>query len=118
MTRINSITTQPLFAAQGSVQVSVHVILRPHLILVVLCSLLFSSLSMPATVQAQGTCISLTALGSGSSYTQDFNTLSNTAGSVNNNLTLPGWYLSESGGGSRDNELYAVGTGSDNTGDT
>jgi uncharacterized protein len=60
--------------------------------------------------------ISLTALGN--PYTQDFDTLSNTAGSTTNNLTINGWYLTESGGGARDNEQYAVDTGSSTTGDT
>src|SRR4051812_41839604 len=54
----------------------------------------------------------------GSSYTQDFNTLSNTAGSTTNNLTIPGWEMTESGGGARDNEQYAVDTGGSTTGDT
>lgn len=54
----------------------------------------------------------------GGTYVQDFDTLSNTAGSTTN-ATLPaGWLLTESGGGSRDNEQYAVGTGSSNTGDS
>lgn len=54
----------------------------------------------------------------GGAYTQDFNTLSNTAGSTTN-ATLPtGWLLSETGGGARDNEQYAVDTGTSNTGDT
>jgi predicted extracellular nuclease len=49
-------------------------------------------------------------------YTQDFNTLAITG---TTNVALPlGWDISESGGGSRDNEQYAAGTGSDNTGDT
>jgi hypothetical protein len=53
----------------------------------------------------------------GSLYTQDFNTLSNTAGSTTNNLTIAGWYLNESGGGARDNEQYAVDAGGSTTGD-
>lgn len=60
--------------------------------------------------------VSLTT--SGSAYTQDFNTLSNTAGSTTNNLTITGWFQTETGGGARDNEQYAVDTGSSNTGDT
>ncbi|MFN8344419.1 MAG: ExeM/NucH family extracellular endonuclease [Spirosomataceae bacterium] len=43
--------------------------------------------------------------------------MSNTAGSTTNNLTIAGWFLTETGGGARDNEQYAVDTGSDNTGD-
>src|ERR1041384_4898431 len=61
-------------------------------------------------------CVSLTTLGS--PYTQNFDTLSNTAGSTTNNLTIPGWFMTEGGGGARDNEQYAVDTGSSTTGDT
>jgi len=59
-------------------------------------------------------CVSLT----GGAYTQNFDTLSNTAGSTTNNLTIPGWFMTESGGGARDNEQYAVDTGASTTGDT
>lgn len=51
-----------------------------------------------------------------SSYTQDFNTLLNTG--TTNALTLPGWSLNETGGGARDNELYAGDNGGSGTGDT
>ena len=51
-------------------------------------------------------------------YTQDFNTLSNTAASTTNNLMINGWLMTESGGGARDNEQYGVDPGSSNTGDT
>lgn len=61
-------------------------------------------------------CVSLTTFGS--AYAQNFNTLSNTAGSTTNNLTITGWFMTESGGGARDNEQYAVDTGASNTGDT
>ena len=54
----------------------------------------------------------------GTAYTQDFNTLSNVAGSTTNDLAIDGWVLSEGGLGSRDNEQYAVDDGSSNTGDT
>src|SRR6476469_4866731 len=64
----------------------------------------------------QAQCISLTTIGS--AYTQNFDTLSNTAGSTTNNLTLTGWFMTESGGGARDNEQYAVDTGGSTTGDT
>lgn len=64
---------------------------------------------------ASAQCVSLTTLGS--AYTQNFDTLSNTAGSTTNNLTIPGWFLTESGGGARDNEQYAVDTGASTTGD-
>jgi hypothetical protein len=59
--------------------------------------------------------VSLTTLGS--AYTQDFNTLSNVAGSTTNNLTITGWFLTESGGGARDNEQFAVDAGASTTGD-
>ncbi len=63
-----------------------------------------------------GQCVSLTTIGS--AYTQNFDTLSNTAGSTTNNLTITGWFMTESGGGARDNEQYAVDTGASATGDT
>jgi uncharacterized repeat protein (TIGR01451 family) len=65
---------------------------------------------------AEAQCVSLTTPGAAS--TQNFDTLSNTAGSTTNNLTITGWFLTESGGGARDNEQYAVDTGGSNTGDT
>jgi hypothetical protein len=65
---------------------------------------------------ASAQCVSLTTLGS--AYTQTFDTLSNTAGSTTNNLTITGWFMTESGGGARDNEQYAVDTGASTTGDT
>ena len=43
--------------------------------------------------------ISLTSLGI--AYTQDFDTLSSTAGSTTNNLTIVGWFLTEGAGGAR-----------------
>lgn len=70
--------------------------------------------AIESNVAAQ--CVSLTTLDS--AYTQSFNTLSNTAGSTTNNLTITGWFMTESGGGARDNEQYAVDTGASNTGDT
>ena len=65
--------------------------------------------------------ISLTT--AGSTYTQAFNALSNTAGSTTNDPNtdpqpLPGWFITETGGGARDNEQYGVDTGSSNTADT
>jgi predicted extracellular nuclease/Ca2+-binding RTX toxin-like protein len=60
--------------------------------------------------------ISLTT--SGVAYTQNFDTLSNTAGSLTNNLTIDGWTFTETGSGARDNEQYAVDTGASTTGDT
>ena len=57
---------------------------------------------------------SLTALGSAA--TQDFNILAITG---TTNTSLPeGWYLTETGGGTRDNEAYAADNGGSNTGDT
>jgi hypothetical protein len=51
----------------------------------------------------------------GTTYTQDFNTLA-TSGTTN--TTLPaGWYLTEQGGGARDNEAYGADNGASNTGD-
>ncbi len=73
-------------------------------------------LLLPGARPAAAQCISLTTLGS--AYTQNFDTLSNTAGSTTNNLTIPGWFMTESGGGARDNEQYAVDTGGSTTGDT
>jgi uncharacterized repeat protein (TIGR01451 family) len=49
--------------------------------------------------------------------TETFNTLSNTAGSTTNTALPTGWYITEGGGGARDNEQYAVDTGSSTTGD-
>ena len=54
-------------------------------------------------------CVSLTS--SGAPSTQNFDTLSNTAGSTTNALTITGWFMTETGGGARDNEQYAVDTG-------
>ncbi len=54
----------------------------------------------------------------GVSYTQNFDGLSNTAGSTTNSLTINGWTMTETGGGARDNEQYAVDTGASTTGDT
>lgn len=62
-------------------------------------------------------CVSLTSIGVSSSQNFDTPALSNTALSTTNNLAINGWFLTEGGGGARDNEQYAVGTGSGNTGD-
>jgi len=59
--------------------------------------------------------ISLTALGT--AVTENFDTLSNTAGSTTNTTLPAGWYITETGGGARDNEQYAVDTGGSTTGD-
>ena len=55
---------------------------------------------------------------SGGTYSQNFDTLSNTAGSTTNSVLPTGWLLNETGGGARDNEQYAVDTGASNTGDS
>ncbi|MCA1614629.1 MAG: hypothetical protein LC795_10915 [Acidobacteria bacterium] len=60
--------------------------------------------------------VSLTTVGS--AYTQNFNTLSNTAASTTNETLPTGWYITESGGGARDNDQYGVDTGGSATGDT
>jgi hypothetical protein len=57
----------------------------------------------------------LTAIGTPA--TENFDTLSNTAGSTTNTTLPTGWYITESGGGARDNEQYAVDTGGSGTGD-
>jgi predicted extracellular nuclease len=78
------------------------------------CRALFalSLLCSAGAVQAQ--CISLNA--ADVPYTQNFDTLA-TSG-TDNVLAVPGLQLLESGGGARDNELYAADTGASNTGDT
>jgi uncharacterized protein len=59
--------------------------------------------------------ISLTTLDV--AVTENFDTLSNTAGSTTNTNLPNGWYITEGGGGARDNEAYAVDTGGSTTGD-
>jgi len=59
--------------------------------------------------------VSLTTLGTPA--TENFDTLSNTAGSTTNTTLPTGWYITETGGGARDNEQYAVDTGASTTGD-
>lgn len=65
--------------------------------------------------QAQS-CVPISAVDS--AYSQDFNTLVSTGTATNNALSIPGWYLLETGGGARANGQYAVDTGASNTGDT
>src|SRR6476619_4975678 len=81
-----------------------------------IASVVFAVIAFAGVPLAHAQCVSLTTLGS--AYTQNFDTLSNTAGSTTNNLTIPGWFMTEGGGGARDNEQYAVDTGSSTTGDT
>ena len=69
------------------------------------CLLFVFANSLPAQT------ISLTS----GTYTQDFNTLANTG--TTNVLAINGWYLTESGGGTRDNEQYGADNGGSNTGD-
>lgn len=69
------------------------------------------ALCAPFAAQAQ---VSLT----GGTYSQNFDTLANTAGSTTNSSLPAGWLIAETGGGARDNELYAVDAGGSNTGDT
>lgn len=90
-------------------------LIRPRFIVSVLFLLFLLASAVSPRVHAAG-CISLDALDS--AYLQDFDSVSNMAGSTTNNLDIPGWYLSEAGGGARDNEQYAVDTGSSTTGDT
>ncbi|MCX7033297.1 MAG: endonuclease/exonuclease/phosphatase family protein, partial [Arenimonas sp.] len=71
---------------------------------------LLCSLAVPALAQT----IPVT----GGTYGQNFDTLSNTAGSTTNSTLPLGWLINETGGGARDNEQYAVDTGASNTGDT
>ncbi len=78
--------------------------------------LVLAAVSFGLTARLDAQCVSLTTLGSAS--TQNFDTLSNTAGSTTNNLTITGWFMTETGGGARDNEQYGVDTGGSNTGDT
>ena len=78
-----------------------------------------STQALTPILQAQALTIgSISLTTDGVAYTQNFDTLSNTAGSTTNNLTIPGWSMTESGGGARDNEQYAVDTGGSTTGDT
>ena len=53
--------------------------------------------------------------GTNPTYAQDFNTLSTTAGSTTNNLTITGWALAEVRANA--NQQYRVGDGSANAGD-
>jgi predicted extracellular nuclease len=53
----------------------------------------------------------------GAPVTENFDTLSNTAGSTTNTTLPTGWYITEQGGGARDNEQYGVDTGGSGTGD-
>ncbi|MCX6630772.1 MAG: hypothetical protein NTW28_24415, partial [Candidatus Solibacter sp.] len=79
----------------------------PSVLMLLLATLV---VAQPALGQ---TCVSLTTMGAAS--TQNFDTLANATGTTYT-LGIPGWYMSETGANA--NGLYAVGTGSSNTGDT
>jgi predicted extracellular nuclease len=70
----------------------------------------------PANPDTGSGAVALNTLGVAA--TENLNTLSNTAGSTTNTTLPNGWYITEGGGGARDNEQYAVDTGGSNTGDT
>lgn len=77
---------------------------------------LFAPVAVPTVHADTGTgSISLNAFGAAS--TENFDTLANTAGSTTNTALPTGWYITEGGGGARDNEQYAVDTGASTTGD-
>jgi predicted extracellular nuclease len=78
--------------------------------------LLSFSQSRRATADTGAGSISLTTIDV-AMPTETLNTLSNTAGSTTNTTLPAGWYITEGGGGARDNEQYAVDTGGSNTGD-
>ncbi|HEV2882078.1 MAG TPA: Ig-like domain-containing protein [Pyrinomonadaceae bacterium] len=69
----------------------------------------------PASADTGTGTVSLTT--TGTAVTQNFDTLANTAGSTTNTTLPTGWYITEAGGGARDNEQYAVDTGGSTTGD-
>lgn len=79
-------------------------------------STLLSAVIMLIVQTGKAQTIPLTALGT--SYTQDFDALSSVAGTSVNAVAVSGWTMTESGGGPRDNELYAVDSGTSTTGDT
>ncbi|MBI3173795.1 MAG: ExeM/NucH family extracellular endonuclease, partial [Chloroflexi bacterium] len=86
--------------------------------LMTIAALLAGALNLglvPATPARAAGTVSLNGF---TAYTQNFDTLSNTAGSTTNVLSITGWDMLETGGGARDNEQYAVDTGAGNTGDT
>ena len=75
-----------------------------------------SAVSPGSPIEAVPPVISLTT--SGVAYTQNFDTLSNTAPARPTTSPSTAGRLTETGGGARDNEQYAVDTGGSNTGDT
>jgi hypothetical protein len=79
-------------------------------------ALIGALLIMPLHKGAAQSTISLTNLGV--PYTQDFNTLASSGTSTTNALSISGWAMTETGLGSRDNELYSIDNGGSNSGDT
>jgi hypothetical protein len=78
-------------------------------------------LNLPLAPERIAMPISITS--TENTYSQSFDGLSSTASTSNNAFNtdpqpVPGWFINETGGGARDNELYGVDTGSSNTGDT
>lgn len=74
------------------------------------------TLAALAAVQLPAHAAGTVTLTSGSTYTQDFDTL---ASSGTANTTLPeGWWIAEAGTSATNNGAYAAGTGSSNSGDT
>src|SRR3954452_9149040 len=69
----------------------------------------------PRVLDTGTSSVSLTTLGS--PVTENFDTLGNTANSTTNTALPTGWYITETGGGTRDNEQYGVDPGSSTTGD-
>src|SRR3954468_25047779 len=69
----------------------------------------------PRVLDTGTSSVSLTALGT--PVTENFDTLGNTAASTTNTALPTGWYITETGGGTRDNEQYAGDTGAMTTGD-
>ncbi len=86
--------------------------------LLILAALIAIGIMIVPEASAQTTdCTSIIPVSlSGAAYTQNFDTLA-TSGTTNS-VFPPGWCLTESGGGARDNEQYAAGDGGSNTGDT
>ena len=76
----------------------------------------FGFVMLSAAAPMHAACVSITM--PNVAYVQNFDALSNVAGSTTNALTIPGWFLTESGGGARDNEQYAVDSGILTTGDS
>jgi hypothetical protein len=83
--------------------------MRKHRLIPLRYVLMLLAATLVLAQRGSSQCVSLTGIGA--PYTQNFDTLSNTAGSTTNNLTITGWFLTEGGGGARDNEQYGVDAG-------